>query len=113
MAMFYASVSVTVLPSIGYEGYGVAALESSAAARPVIASSIGGLPEVVVHNSTGLLIRPDDVGELRRAIALLATEREFRTQLGLQGRLHVENHFSHLVTGNKMRELYEEVSGVG
>ena len=62
---------VVVVPSFG-EGFGMVALEAMERGRPVIASDVGGLPEIVADGRTGLLVPPGDVEALARAIAELA-----------------------------------------
>ncbi|MBM3672582.1 MAG: glycosyltransferase family 4 protein [Actinobacteria bacterium] len=61
--------SIVLVPSRHTEGFSLAALEAAHAARPVIASGIGGLVETVENGVTGLLVPPDDPGALARAIA--------------------------------------------
>ena len=74
MPGFLASVDVVVLPSL-FEGLGVSVLEAMAAGKAVIASRVGGLPELVVDAATGLLVEPRDVAGLANAIAKLARDR--------------------------------------
>ena len=62
---------IMVMPS-RTEGFGVAALEASACGRPVIASNVGGVPEVVLNGKTGILVPPEDPGTLAEAIVKLA-----------------------------------------
>lgn len=76
------------------EGLPVAALETACAARPIIASRVGGLPELVVHNETGLLFEKEDVGELARSVVRLLTQPALAARLGLAARKRVESHFS-------------------
>jgi glycosyltransferase involved in cell wall biosynthesis len=75
---------VLALPS-RQEGLGVAALEAMAAARPVVASRVGGLAEAVEHGRTGLLVPPDDPRALEEALARLAADPELRAALGAAG----------------------------
>jgi glycosyltransferase involved in cell wall biosynthesis len=67
------------------EGLGVAALEAMAAARPVVAARVGGLAESVVHERTGLLVAPGDVGALAEALGRLARDAALRERLGRAG----------------------------
>ena len=68
-----AACDVFVMPS-RLEGLGVAALEAMAAGRPVVASRVGGLAGLVVHERTGLLVPPDDVASLADALRRLLDE---------------------------------------
>jgi glycogen(starch) synthase len=83
--------TVVVMPSRNSEGFGLVALEASQMGRPVIASRLGGLPEVVVDGQTGLLIEPDDVTALSDAILRLLGEPEVAIGFGHAGRKHARS----------------------
>jgi glycosyltransferase involved in cell wall biosynthesis len=78
----------TCVPSVWAEPFGLAALESGAAGKAVIASDVGGLPEVVVDGQTGLLVPPGDQNALRAAIARLIEDRRLRERLGRSATRH-------------------------
>jgi glycosyltransferase involved in cell wall biosynthesis len=90
---FMASLDMFVMPSL-YEGLGVAALEAMAAARPVVASAVGGLKDSVVDGETGLLVPRGDSGSLARAIGALAAEPERLRAMGERGRSRLREHFT-------------------
>jgi glycosyltransferase involved in cell wall biosynthesis len=71
-----------VVPTIMPEAFGLAALEAAAAGKAVVASDIGGLPEVVVHGETGLLAAPGDRGALRAALQRLIADPRARARMG-------------------------------
>lgn len=77
--------SVVVLPSLA-ESFGFAALEAMSLGRPVIASTTGGLPEVVVDEETGLLVPAGDVGALAAALSRIIKDPESGRTLGEEGR---------------------------
>lgn len=79
-----AACDVFVMPS-RLEGLGVAALEAMAAGRPVVASRVGGLAELVVHERTGLLVPPDDAPALQRALGRVLDDGGLREALGAEG----------------------------
>ncbi len=68
---FLASCRIGLVPSLSSEAVSRAALEWMAAGRPVVASRVGGLPDIVEHEVTGILVAPGDARALERAIALL------------------------------------------
>lgn len=76
---------IMVMPSLE-EAFGVAVLEASACGRPVIASRVGGVPEVLHHDKTGLLIPPGDINALTEAIISLASNSEKCRAMGEAGR---------------------------
>jgi glycosyltransferase involved in cell wall biosynthesis len=98
----------TVLPS-EYEAFGLVLLESLAQGTPVIASRVGGIPEFVPDGRAGLLVPPNDPGELARAIERLWTDETLARQLGTFGREHVVPVYTwdHLV--ERLEVLYEDV----
>ncbi len=96
------------LPLFG-EGFGLAALEAMAAARPIVASKVGPLPEVVSEGTTGLLVSPGAVDELARALTRLATDADLRRDFGAQGRKRVEHAFSLMQMVDETVRVYEEL----
>lgn len=89
----YARAAVVACPS-HREGFGVVCAEAMAHARPVVASAVGGLLDLVVHEETGLLVPPRDVGALRAALARLLGDRDLRRRLGGAARESVRERFS-------------------
>jgi len=79
---------LAVVPTIMTEAFGLAALESAAAGKPVVASDIGGLREVVIDQETGLLVPPGDSNALRAALKRLIADDSLRARLGAAGARH-------------------------
>jgi glycosyltransferase involved in cell wall biosynthesis len=107
-----AACDVFVLPS-RLEGLGVAALEAMAAARPVVASAVGGLADAVVHERTGLLVPPDDPGALGAALARLLEDPSLRKRLGDAGPARVREKYSAEQMVDAYEALYAEVLAEG
>lgn len=103
-----AEADVVALPS-WTEGLPVAALEAMAQARPVVATPVGGTPEVVVDGETGLLVPPRDHEALAAAIMRLLDDPELRRRFGEAGRRRVEERFSLDVMTQRMLQIYDEV----
>ena len=81
------------MPSLD-EGLPVAILEAMAEGLPVVATSVGGVPELIEDYRTGYLVPPSDVSALTRHLRLLILDRELRQAMGAAGRERVRDHFS-------------------
>ena len=99
---------VFVLPS-RMEGLGIVLCEAMLAGLPVVASRVGGIPEVVVDGTTGLLVPPDDPIALSDAIARLLGDAELRARMGAAGRRRAEELFTASVMARAYELLYEEL----
>lgn len=97
---------VFVLPSLS-EGISNALLEAMAAGLPVVATNVGGNPEVVQHGVTGLLVPPQDSRALADALLQLLSDPDARQAMGRKGRERVEAHFSLSVMAQRYGEIYE------
>jgi glycosyltransferase involved in cell wall biosynthesis/protein-tyrosine-phosphatase len=99
------AMDIFVLPSRN-EGMPMAILEAMALGTPVVASAVGGLPEVVRDRVTGVLVPPGDERALADACLELARDREWARRLGAQGRRVVEEQFSHDHNGRALIDVY-------
>ena len=88
------SATVLVMPSRWEEAFGLVALEAAMMARPVVATSVGGLPEVVTDQHTGLLVPKDNSAALADAIAFLLSHPYKAEEMGRAGRLQAQQLFS-------------------
>jgi len=86
-------INIFVIPSIS-EGLSIGALEAMAARRPIVASKVGGLPELLRHGKTGMLVPPNDPAALAKTIVTILERPFFAEILGLQARQDVEKRFS-------------------
>jgi glycosyltransferase involved in cell wall biosynthesis len=88
VAARYDRAAVVVVPS-RREGFGLVCAEAMAHARPVVATAVGGLAELVADGETGLLVPPGDAKALRAAIDTLLADKELRRRFGEAGRERV------------------------
>jgi sugar transferase (PEP-CTERM/EpsH1 system associated) len=95
-----------VLPSLG-EGISNTILEAMASGLPVVATAVGGNPELVTEGVTGHVVPSDDVDALAAALVALARNPARATVLGLAGRAEVERRFSLQAMVGAYRHLYE------
>jgi glycosyltransferase involved in cell wall biosynthesis len=89
----YARAAVVVCPS-RREGFGVACLEAMAHARPVVATDVGGLRDLVVDGETGITVPARDADALRAALERLLVDPDLRRRLGAAGRERARERFS-------------------
>lgn len=91
------------------ESFGVAVIEASACALPVVVSDVGGLPEVVRDGETGIVVRREDVPALERALKRLVVDEVLRRRLGVAGRARVERDYAWDNCVDRMIACYETV----
>lgn len=103
-------VAFPTSPSLG-EGFGLTALEAQAAGRPVIATGVAALPEVVANGETGVLVDPDSLEALTDALIALAADAPLRERLGANGRERAAKCFSIDAMVDGTLAVYREVLG--
>jgi glycosyltransferase involved in cell wall biosynthesis len=97
--------AIVVVPSLG-EGFGMVALEAMERARPVIASAVGGLPEIVAGGETGLVVPPADADALAEAIVALAGDLPRAAAMGVAGRERALSQFTPERCVERVEALY-------
>ena len=100
--------AVFVVPSV-YEPMGIVNLEAMACETPVVASRVGGIPEVVEDGVTGLLVPPADPPALAAAVNELLRDPERGREMGEAGRRHVLEHFTWRAVAERTLELYRRL----
>jgi glycosyltransferase involved in cell wall biosynthesis len=106
-APVFEGAEIVVVPSFG-EGFGMVALEAMERGRPVIASAVGGLPEIVEDARTGLVVPPGDAEALAAGIRELATDRGRAAAMGAAGRARALEEFSQSRCTDRIEALYRE-----
>ena len=105
---FMNMMDVFVLPSL-HEGIPMVVLEALALQRPVVATRVGGIPEVIEHGQTGFLAEPSDASSLARLLQRLVEDLPMAVSIGKAGRTRVEEKFTARTMAGKTAELYEQV----
>jgi glycosyltransferase involved in cell wall biosynthesis len=103
------NAAAVVVPSEWYENCPMSVLEAMAFGKPVIASNIGGIPELVVHEETGLLFPPGDSAALRQCMTRLMDDAALRRGYGAAARARIENRFSLNQHNAALLRLYQTV----
>jgi glycosyltransferase involved in cell wall biosynthesis len=101
----YATMDICVLSSRN-EGTPVAVIEAMAAGRPVVSTRVGGVPDIVEDNQSGLLVAPGDAGALAAAMGRLARDADLRSRLGARGRDLALARFGHERLVEEIGRLY-------
>ncbi len=101
-----AAMDLYVHPAI-MEGFGIAVLEAMAMAKAVVATAVGGVPEIVKNGETGLLVPSGDSEALAAAIITLLTDSARRATLGRAGRERVLKHFTVEAMMGQLCDVYE------
>ena len=99
---------VAVLASLS-EGFSNAILEYMASGKPVVATEVGGNPEIVMHGETGLLVPPGDPDALASAILSILEDKDMALRFGRAGRKRVEEKFSLAIMLRNYENLFEQV----
>ena len=108
MPNLMAAADLVVLSS-DWEGLGLVVMEAAMAGRPVVATAVGGVPEIVEHNTTGLLIPPGDEQALASGLTTLLLDPERRERMGADARRHATSAFDLERMQTATRALYESV----
>jgi glycosyltransferase involved in cell wall biosynthesis len=108
VAPFYAAFDALVLPS-GNEGTPVSVIEALAAGRPVVATSVGGVPDVVRDGEDGFLVEAGATGEVAERLARLAGDPELRRRMGERGRDRVLPRYAVKRLVDDVDELYRSL----
>lgn len=106
--LFISQFDVFVLPSV-LEGFGIVLLEAMALGKPIVASNAGGIPEIVQHEKTGLLVKTADVEDLYHALLILLNDPAKRVKMGDEAKKRVEERFSLEGMLENLYGLYSEV----
>jgi glycosyltransferase involved in cell wall biosynthesis len=106
-----AAFDVYVVPSL-YEGLGRAVTEAMASGRPVVATAVNGVPDLVEPGSTGLLAEPGNPDSLAAAVMWMLEHPEAAERMGAQGRQRVRSHFGPDVMCGALDALYCELLGL-
>ncbi len=113
---YYSAADVFVAPSVvaesgDTEALGVVLLEAAGCGLPIVSTRVGGIPDVIKHNETGLLVEQKSPSELGTAVASLLKDRSRALMLGTAAQRHVTENFGWSDVAARFGELYERLIG--
>jgi len=106
---FYQMADIVVVPSIWPEALGRVNLEAMTLSKPVIATKVGGIPEIITHEKNGILIEPGNPIEIENALNRLINDSDLRFRIGLEGRKTIEKHYNEASICDKILSLYHRI----
>ncbi|NJE43404.1 glycosyltransferase family 4 protein [Thermococcus sp. GR6] len=109
----FGMADVFVLPSITAEAFGIVILEAMASGIPVVATDVGGIPEIIKESESGLLVPPGNELSLRDAIQKLLNDEELAKWFGSNGRKAVEERYSWKKVAAEIEKAYEDALLIG
>ncbi len=114
LLMVYNSADLFVLPSIvdsqgNTEGLGVVLLEAMACGLPVMGSNVGGIPDIITNNETGILVEEKDLQGISEAMKKLIKDEELRSILSKNGYNSVKHNFNWKTLAKRYTEVFEDL----
>lgn len=110
----FAVSDIFLYPSISYKGweeqFGYSMAEASLMEKPVISTESGSIDELIINGVSGILISPDNVIELKKAMLKLGQDAELRWKMGREARRHILQNFSHDIVAAKFYEFFHRFS---
>lgn len=109
LAGIFSAVDILVHPSEPYqdweEQYGWTLLQASASGLPIVTTNIGAIPEAVLDGQTGILVNPGDSKAVSLAMLKLFKDPDLRKRMGIQGRSHILENYSHKIIAERLEEF--------
>jgi len=102
----YETHDIIVFPSVWPEPFGRIAIEAMASSRAIVASDIGGIKDIIKNNKTGILVKPNDAKELKKAIEKLMKDKKLREKLGKEGRKDAIKRYDGKIIAEQVKKIY-------
>lgn len=109
MKIFYTDATIVVIPSIYPDNLPTVGLEAFSVGRTIIGSKIGGIPEIIKHNITGVIVDPGNVNQLATGILMLLSDKKVLEKMSRNARKYAEDTFDikkHVITLYKVYTSY-------
>jgi glycosyltransferase involved in cell wall biosynthesis len=108
---YYQQCDIVVVPSVWHEPFGRSLIEAMVCGRPVVATKVGGIPELIKQNETGLLVKPASSEELANGLIALLCAEKMRMRMGMLGRRVVKEKYNAEVIAASVLRVYENILG--
>jgi len=105
---FIKILDLFVLPSL-YESFGIVILEAMSQGKPIVATNVGGIPELIENNKTGFLIKPGDCGALSARSIQLLTNPIFSQRISISAYEYAKNNFSEENFKKQILDFYDKI----
>lgn len=105
-----AACELLIVPSLS-EAFGRVIIEAMACSKPVIATNVGGIPEIIEDGKTGIIIKPRSLAEIAKEATLLLKNRQKMDSMGLAARKRVEQYFTIERQVRRIEEILDEIIG--
>ena len=105
----YNLADICVVPSVWQEPFGLVNLEAMAAGCVVIASRVGGIPEILEDGQTGLLVEPANETDLRDKMIFLLEHKEEMTNIACSGIAYAQTYCNWSIAAQKTEKIYEDL----
>lgn len=108
VSLFFSAADIVVQPYVRFSGQSGVTQTAYLHSLPVVATDVGGLPELVLHENTGFIVKPGNAQELRVALEALLVDPEKRKEYGVNGRKFLETHLAWENVTRTLLEIYAE-----
>jgi len=106
----YKNCIATVLPCNWFEAFGLTIIESFACGKPVIASKIGAIPELITNSENGFTFEPANIEELANAIQKIYSDKELTQKMSLKSREKAENFYNSNLHYENLKKVYDSLN---
>jgi glycosyltransferase involved in cell wall biosynthesis len=113
ISKYYQQCDIVVVPSVWHEPFGRSVIEAMACGKPVVATKVGGIPELVKENETGLLVEPASSEELAKGLIALICDEKLRVRMGMMGRRVAKEKYNTEVSAGNVLRVYENILARG
>lgn len=105
----YLDSDIILFPSLWQEPFGRVAIEAMASSKPIIASCVGGVKDIIINNETGFLVEPNNINEWHAKLSRLITNSSLRKKLGENGKKLVKSKYDSTIIAGEIEKIYKKL----